>query len=55
MALHPDKQKKAQLEIDRITSGCNRLVTLEDRPNMPYLRALMHEVSRWHIVVPLSE
>lgn len=55
MSLHADKQKKAQVEIDQITSGGSRLVTLEDRQNMPYLRALMQEVSRWHIVVPLSE
>lgn len=54
MALHPHEQKKAQQEIDSITGGGQRTVALEDRPNMPYMRALLKEVARWHVVVPMS-
>ncbi|KAK7684552.1 hypothetical protein QCA50_012499 [Cerrena zonata] len=54
MALHPHEQKKAQQEIDSITGGGQRTVSLEDRPNMPYMRALLKEVARWHVVVPMS-
>lgn len=54
MALHPHIQKKAQQEIDSITGGGQRTVALEDRPNMPYMRALLKEVARWHVVVPMS-
>lgn len=54
MALHPKVQKKAQDEIDSITGGGQRTVALEDRPNMPYTRAMLKEIARWHAVVPMS-
>lgn len=53
MAMHPDKQRKAQAEIDSVTDGL-RLPTLADRERMPYLMAVMNEVARWHAVVPLG-
>ncbi|CAL1708140.1 unnamed protein product [Somion occarium] len=53
MALHPDVQAKARQEIDSVTGG-NRVASLEDRPNLPYLQALLREVARWHVVVPTS-
>lgn len=55
MALHPEVQKKAQEEIDSITGGGQRMVALEDRPNMPYIRAMLLEIERWHVVVPMSK
>ena len=55
MAIHPDIQKKAQSEIDRIT-GKARLPDFQDRPSMPYMEAMYREVMRWmpplHIGLP---
>lgn len=53
MDLHPTEQLRAQEEIDKVTGG-NRIVTLEDRPKLPYVQALIQEVSRWHVPVPLG-
>ncbi|KAK7685292.1 hypothetical protein QCA50_011655 [Cerrena zonata] len=53
MALHPTEQVRAQQEIDKVTGG-TRIVTLEDRVNLPYVQALIREVFRWHVPVPLG-
>ncbi|KAF8314232.1 cytochrome P450 [Clavulina sp. PMI_390] len=53
MLLHPKAQKKAQEELDRVV-GHNRLPTIEDQPNLPYLDAVVKEVLRWRPVVPIS-
>ncbi|EIW83949.1 cytochrome P450 [Coniophora puteana RWD-64-598 SS2] len=53
MVLHPDVQRRAQEELEAIV-GNNRLPTLEDRPSLPYLGAVIREVMRWHPVVPLA-
>jgi cytochrome P450 len=53
MALHPDIQKKAQIEIDTST-GAHRLPEFEDRPSMPFVEALYREVMRWKPPVPLG-
>ncbi|XP_050424156.1 probable cytochrome P450 303a1 [Adelges cooleyi] len=45
LLLNPEVQKKAQEEIDRVI-GRDRLPTLNDRPNMPYLEALVLESVR---------
>ena len=54
MALYPEVQKKAQAEID-IVVGPNRLPDFGDRPSLPYINAVIKEVMRWHLVVPLGE
>ncbi|CAK5267283.1 unnamed protein product [Mycena citricolor] len=46
MALHPDIQRNAQQEIDRVI-GRDRLPTVEDRPELPHVDALSREVLRW--------
>ncbi|KIK53616.1 hypothetical protein GYMLUDRAFT_250204 [Collybiopsis luxurians FD-317 M1] len=51
MVTHPHVQKKAQEELDRVV-GRNRLPNLEDRPNLPYIEAIIKEVLRWHPVTP---
>ncbi|KAF8655018.1 hypothetical protein AX16_003288 [Volvariella volvacea WC 439] len=51
MALFPEVQKKAQAEIDAVI-GNERLPSLEDRGQLPYLDALSLEVMRWFIVAP---
>ena len=54
MALYPDVQRKAQAEIDAVV-GPNRLPDFEDRLLLPYINAVVKELMRWHLVVPLGE
>ena len=54
MVMHPEVQRKAQAEIDRVIGG-GRLPTLADQPNLPYVDALVKEVFRWQQVVPLGK
>ncbi|KAI9459922.1 cytochrome P450 [Lactarius psammicola] len=51
--LHPDLQKKAQVEIDAVV-GRERLPSFEDRPRLPFVDAMCKEVLRWRPVVPLG-
>lgn len=53
MTLFPDVQLKAREEIDRVI-GTNRLPNLEDRPNLPYVEAVVKESFRWHPIVPMG-
>jgi cytochrome P450 len=43
----PDIQAKAHAELDRVV-GRNRLPTIEDEKNLPYLHAIIKEVERTH-------
>ncbi|KAJ6585054.1 cytochrome P450 [Mycena capillaripes] len=52
-AVHPDVQKKAQIEIDTVI-GNHRLPEFEDRPLLPFVEALYREVMRWKPVLPLG-
>ncbi|KAI6149296.1 cytochrome P450 [Pisolithus tinctorius] len=53
MVLHPDVQRKAQEEIDRVV-GADRLPDFGDRPNLPYVEAVLLETLRWVPVAPLG-
>ncbi|KAJ7160982.1 cytochrome P450 [Mycena filopes] len=53
LTMHPGAQKKAQEEIDTVV-GANRLPTLSDRENLPYVEALYLEVMRANPVGPLG-
>lgn len=53
LANHPEVQAKAQEEIDRVI-GIDRLPLLTDREALPYVHAVVKEVSRWHTVSPLG-
>lgn len=53
MARYPEKQRKAQAEIDSVV-GADRLPTIADRPDLPYVEALIKETMRWYPAVPLS-
>ncbi|TFY69462.1 hypothetical protein EVJ58_g398 [Rhodofomes roseus] len=53
MMCFPDAQRKAQAEIDRVI-GNDRLPTLADRDELPYIRALIWEVLRWQPIAPLG-
>ncbi|WYZ42267.1 hypothetical protein EsH8_V_001162 [Colletotrichum jinshuiense] len=53
MAKYPEAQKRAQEEIDRVI-GSDRLPTISDRDNLPYIDALIKEVLRWHVIAPMG-
>jgi cytochrome P450 len=46
MILFPEVQKKAQEELDRVV-GCDRLPTLDDEPDLQYIRGCVKESLRW--------
>ncbi|RXW13144.1 hypothetical protein EST38_g12708 [Candolleomyces aberdarensis] len=52
-ANHSEVQIKAQAEIDTVV-GLYRLPLVSDRPSLPYVHAIIKEVSRWYTVVPLG-
>jgi cytochrome P450 len=52
MALYPEAQKKAQAELDHVLGG--RLPEFNDRPNLPYIEAMIKESQRWQPVTPLG-
>lgn len=53
MVLNPDKQSRAQDEIDTVV-GTHRLPTINDKNSLPYVEALIKETMRWHPALPLS-
>ncbi|KJA29524.1 hypothetical protein HYPSUDRAFT_176503 [Hypholoma sublateritium FD-334 SS-4] len=53
MATHPEVQRKAQAEIDRVIVS-SRLPEFEDRPALLYLEAIYREVMRWNQSLPLA-
>lgn len=54
MALYPDVQKRAQVDIDQLLENSNRLPTFDDFDSLPYIRAIIKEVVRWGPVTPFS-
>ncbi len=59
MTLGPDIQKRAQAELDAVLSAGSsghwtRLPTFADRPQLPYVNAIVLEVLRWNPAVPLG-
>ncbi|XP_023121496.2 cytochrome P450 2F2-like [Amphiprion ocellaris] len=50
---HPHIQERCQQEIDKVLEGKDR-ACFEDRHNMPYMQAVIHEVQRIANTVPLS-
>ncbi|NWU95821.1 CP2J2 protein, partial [Upupa epops] len=53
MAVYPEIQARVQAEIDAVI-GQARMPTLEDRNNMPYTNAVVHEVQRKGNVIPFN-
>jgi cytochrome P450 len=54
MMLYPDVQKRAQAELDDVV-GQDRFPTFEDRDKLPYIAAIMQEVTRWAPVAPQGQ
>lgn len=52
MTRHPDVQGKAQAELDQVV-GPDRLPTLEDKENLPYLECVVKECFRINAIAPL--
>ncbi|EMD33482.1 hypothetical protein CERSUDRAFT_118062 [Gelatoporia subvermispora B] len=53
MVLNPEKQKRAQAEIDAVV-GHDRLPDFDDRSALPYMEHIFSEVLRWYPGVPLG-
>ncbi|KAL0569906.1 hypothetical protein V5O48_012052 [Marasmius crinis-equi] len=53
IAMHPDVQAKARNELELVV-GKGRVPGYEERPNLPYIEAIIREVFRWVPPVPLS-
>ncbi|KAH6918177.1 O-methylsterigmatocystin oxidoreductase [Coprinopsis sp. MPI-PUGE-AT-0042] len=53
LAMHPEVQTSCQQELDAVV-GLYHLPKPSDLANLPYIRAVVEEVLRWHLVVPLG-
>ncbi|KAH6917898.1 cytochrome P450 98A3 [Coprinopsis sp. MPI-PUGE-AT-0042] len=53
LGMHPEVQRKAQEELDRVV-GTDRLPQMSDKENLPYINAIVKEAGRWHTVLPLG-
>ncbi|KAL0954544.1 hypothetical protein HGRIS_003509 [Hohenbuehelia grisea] len=53
MVLHPEVQKRAREELDRVL-GRERLPEFSDYDSLPYIECVAQEVLRWYPVAPLG-
>ena len=52
--MYPEVQRKAQEQIDAVV-GHDRLPSITDFEDLPYVKAIVREAGRWHNVVPLGK
>lgn len=55
MVLYPDVARKIQSELDSILGDAERLPTMQDHEQMPYVRNTVSETLRWQPVSPLGK
>lgn len=53
MLLNPKVQAQAQAEIDSVI-GKDRLPSIADKPELPYIRSILAETYRWSPAAPLG-
>lgn len=53
LAQYPDAQRKMQQELDEVI-GKDRLPMMQDKPNLPYVEAVIAEVARYVSYMPLA-
>ncbi|KAG2356565.1 cytochrome P450 [Suillus spraguei] len=53
MMLYPDVQARARAEIDQVVMH-DKMPSIDDRPSLPYLDAVLYEVLRWYSHFPLG-
>ncbi|XP_053895447.1 cytochrome P450 2J2-like isoform X2 [Malaclemys terrapin pileata] len=53
LVLHPDVQEKVQKELDSVL-GPSQLICYEDRKNLPYTNAVIHEIQRYNCIAPIG-
>ncbi|KAG2155266.1 cytochrome P450 [Suillus bovinus] len=53
MLLYPDVQARARAEINEVVMH-DKMPTIDDRPSLPYLDAVLREVLRWYPPIPLG-
>ncbi|KAH6899259.1 cytochrome P450 98A3 [Coprinopsis sp. MPI-PUGE-AT-0042] len=53
LAQYPEVQLKAYAEIGLVV-GHERLPQLSDLDHLPYIRAILKELTRWHVVTPFT-
>lgn len=55
MTLYPHVQARAQAEVDSVIGPAGqRLPSFSDRPDLPYVEAIVLELLRWNPAVPLG-
>ncbi|XP_069602823.1 cytochrome P450 2G1-like [Ranitomeya imitator] len=50
---HPDVEERIHQEIDKVI-GRDRAPNVEDRPHMPYMDAVIHEIQRYVDLIPMG-
>ncbi|EMD36016.1 hypothetical protein CERSUDRAFT_52754 [Gelatoporia subvermispora B] len=53
MAQNPEVHRWAQAEVDHVV-GQDRMPSVDDIPNLPYIDAIVKETMRWHPSLPLG-
>ncbi|KAG1748085.1 cytochrome P450 [Suillus lakei] len=53
MMLYPDVQARARAEINQVVMH-DKMPSIDDRPSLPYLDAVLREVLRWYPPIPLG-
>ena len=52
LAMHPEIQAKARAEVEAVV-GTDRFIQPNDLERLPYVKAIVREAGRWHVIVPL--